>query len=447
AATSIFDAQLVWTTVGAAALIFLGAFETLAVTTIMPTISRELDGQALYSLAFSSTLAASVIGMVIAGRVSDTLGPARPLITALLVFTFGLLVSGLAQRMDVFIVGRFLQGLGSGAIIVALYVVVARLYPSRLHPKIFGLFAAAWVVPSLIGPLLAGVIAEQASWHWVFLGVGILVSVAAAAILPAIRLLLSQPATMAVRLPKRAAVAWSVLAAAAVMAISVGGEIRGPLAWLVAGGACAIALVALRPLLPSGAFSLRRGLSSTVVLRGMVAAAFYATEVYLPYLLSERYGLPAWLAGLILTVGAVSWAAGSLVQGRLSSAIAHEKVVVVGTLLLSVGIAVQFVTAYFLWPVSVAAAGWLIAGAGMGITFPRISTLVLSYSTVRDQGFNSAAMSIADAAGGAIAIAFTGLVFIAAGGLVGGIGFIAALALATVLAFAAVPVALRVRAP
>jgi MFS family permease len=442
---SIFAPQLWWTTIGAFALIFLGAFEVLAVTTIMPTISRDLDGQALYSVAFSSTLAASVIGMVLAGRWSDRTGPARPLIAAMAVFTVGLLVAGFAGTMTIFIVGRFLQGLGSGALIVALYVVVARLYPSALHPKIFGLFASAWVLPSLIGPPLAGVIAEQVSWHWVFFGVVVLVAAAAGAILPALRVLISQPMVAAGQTSGRGAIMWALVVALAVIGISIGGELEGPLAWPLALAALVIAVVALRPLLPAGALIFRRGLPTTVVLRGFFAAAFFSTEVYLPYLLNERYGLPPWLAGLILTVGAVSWATGSALQGRLGDHVPHSKVVVVGASLLSVGIATQFITAFLGLPVWISAAGWLIAGGGMGIAFPRISTLVLAHSTARDQGFNSAALSISDAAGGAIAIAFAGLVFSAVGGLENGRGFVAALALATVLALVAVPVAARVR--
>lgn len=442
---SIFSAHLRWTTIGAFALIFLGAFETLAVTTIMPTISRDLNGQALYSVAFSSTLAASVIGMVLAGQWSDRTGPAKPLIAAMVVFTLGLLAAGFAGTMGIFIAGRFLQGLGSGALIVSLYVVVARLYPAALHPKIFGLFASAWVLPSLIGPPLAGVVAEQISWHWVFFGVVFLVLAAASAILPAIRILMSQPVVPAEKSSGGRAVVWAIVAALAVMGISLGGERDGALAWPLAGGAFVIVIIALRPLLPTGSLSFRRGLPATIVLRGFFAAAFFSTEVYLPYLLNERYGLPAWAAGLILTVGAVSWAVGSALQGRLPESVSHGRVVVAGALLLSFGIATQFITAYFMLSLWVAAIGWLVAGAGMGITFPRLSTLVLSHSSARDQGFNSAALSISDAAGGAIAIAFSGLVFAAVGGLVDGAGFVAALGLATVVAIASVPVALRVR--
>jgi len=80
----------------------------------------------------------------------------------------------------------------------------------------------------------------------------------------------------------------------------------------------------------------------------------------------------------------------------------------------------------------------------MGLIFPRISTIVLAYSTERDQGFNSAAVSITDAAGGATAIAFAGLLFAAAGAASGG-GYIAALALTSVLALFAIPIAFRAR--
>jgi hypothetical protein len=50
----------------------------------------------------------------------------------------------------------------------------------------------------------------------------------------------------------------------------------------------------------------------------------------------------------------------------------------------------------------------------MGLVYPRLSTLTLAYSSTRDQGANSAALSIADAIGAAAAIAVLGLVFVSA---------------------------------
>ena len=77
--------------------------------------------------------------------------------------------------MELLVAGRLLQGFGGGATTVALYVVVARLYPPMLHPRVFAWFAAAWVIPSLIGPAGAGAIAQHLGWRWVFLGVALLV--------------------------------------------------------------------------------------------------------------------------------------------------------------------------------------------------------------------------------------------------------------------------------
>ena len=78
----------------------------------------------------------------------------------------------------------------------------------------------------------------------------------------------------------------------------------------------------------------------------------------------------------------------------------------------------------------------------MGLVYPRISTLVLSYSTEGNQGFNSSAMSISDNVGGATTIAFAGLLFVSFAGN----GFVAAFVLTTVIAVLAVPLAFRVRA-
>lgn len=66
-APSIWDRERIGVTVGAIALIFLGAIEALAVTTVMPVVSAALGDEALYAVAFAATLATSVIGMVACG--------------------------------------------------------------------------------------------------------------------------------------------------------------------------------------------------------------------------------------------------------------------------------------------------------------------------------------------------------------------------------------------
>jgi MFS family permease len=417
-------------TIGAWSLVFLAAFESLAVTTIMPIVTDDLNGRGLYALAFSSTLAAGVVGMVGIGSWADRRGPAVPLFTAIAVFAVGLAVAGTAVSMPVFVAARFLQGLGAGGMTVALYVLVAMVYPAALHIKIFGAFASAWVLPSMVGPAVAGFVADTLSWHWVFLGVVALVAVAAALMLPAVR---GRDRSPADRVPASAAdarrIAEAAVVAVAVVVLSSLGEMK---AWWLAPVAVAAIGVALRKLVPPGTYRVRAGLPATVVLCGVAGGVFFGTEVYLPLLLHDRYGLPSWLSGVTLTAAAVAWALASAVQGRLGDKLDPGTAIRAGAALLAGGAATELATVVLHLHPGVAAAGWFAAGAGMGTLYPRISTLVLALSKPGEEGFNTAAKSISDAVGGSASLAFAGLLFTVAP-FTGPFAFTTLLGLSTVL--------------
>jgi MFS family permease len=430
-----------WATVGTVSLVFLAAFEALAVTTIMPSVSADLHGRAWFSAAFSVTFAASVVGMVAGGLWSDRSGPRLPLLAAVVVFAGGLLLAGLAPGIELFVAARFLQGLGSGAMTVALYVVVARIYAPVDHPRIFGAFAAAWVIPSMVGPSIAGAVAEAFGWRWVFLGVVALGAVATVVLTPALRQLVDHPERSSVATGRRLLLA--VVVAAAVVALDVAGRASVTVGFVSAAVAVAVVVVAVRPLLPAGTLVVRRGLPSVVLLRGAIAATFFATEIYLPYLLQEHYHVAPWLSGATLTVGALGWAGASHVQARLGARLDHVAALRVGAVLLAAGIAGELVATAFQLSAVLIGTLWVLAGAGMGLMYPRISALVLAASTERDQGGNSAAMSIADAVGGATAISLAGLVFTAVGPATELAPFVAAFALTTALGLGAVLVSRR----
>jgi MFS family permease len=433
-------------TIGACSLVFLAAFESLAVTTIMPVVSRELDGASLYALAFAGPMATGVIGMVAAGNWSDRRGPALPLYASVALFVIGLIIAGTAASMPSLVAGRLVQGLGGGALTVALYVVVARVYPAGLHPGIFAAFSAAWVIPSLVGPFAAGIVAELLSWHWVFLGVVGLVVPAMVMIVPVLRGM--DPGGEQATLPPWATgrIAWAGLAALAVLGLNLSAGVTiaaVPAApALLAASAVVIALVAVRPLVPRGTLLARRGLPSVILTRGLAGAAFFWAEVYLPYLLFEQYGFPPTFAGLALTAGAVAWAGAAAIQGRLGTRLSHRTAVRIGSALVLAAIVLTLATAAFRLPAAVAIVGWTFAGGGMGLLYPRLSVMTLALSTKENEGFNSSAMSIADSLGGALALATTGIVFAAftttAESLAG------VFALTAVVAVAAVAVAPRV---
>lgn len=448
----IFHREYLLVTLGACALVFLAAFESLAVTTIMPLVSRELDGAAFYALAFAGPLATGVIGMVAAGNWSDRRGPVGPLYASVAMFVLGLLIAGTASTMPALVAGRLVQGLGGGAMTVALYVVIARVYPPVLHPKIFAAFSAAWVIPSLVGPFAAGIVAQVLSWHWVFLGVVGLVVPALLMIVPALRGLRGTPdagaregAAPKDMSPRKSTgsgrLAWAALAALAVLGLNLSSRL--PVAGgVVAVAAVVVALIAVRPLVPRGTLTARRGLPSVILTRGLASAAFFGAEVYLPYLLVERYSFSPTFAGLALTGGAVSWAAGSAVQGRLGSRLDHRRAVRTGAAMVLGAVVLVLVTTLLGWPAAVAIAAWVVAGGGMGVMYARLSVMTLALSTRDNEGFNSSAMSISDSLGGALSLATTGIIFAAFPTAVASFGGV--FALTALIGVAAVVVAPRV---
>lgn len=435
----LFGSDYRWATLGTVSLCFLAAFESLAVTTVMPVVSAQLNGADLYALAFSGPLATGIIGMVVGGNWADRIGPRAPLYSSVAAFILGLLIAGTATDMGILVAGRLVQGLGTGALIVSLYVVVARAFPAALHPSIFAGFAAAWVIPSLIGPFAAGAVTEVWGWHWVFLGVVGLVLTAMTMVVPAMRRI-SRPAP-----ERRRAVPWSLrrigwaaVAASAVLGLNLFPRIAA-IGGLLSGAAVVVALVAVRPLVPRGTLTARRGLPGVILIRGLIAAAFFGAEVYLPYLLVDHYAFAPTIAGLVLTFSALSWAAASWLQGRLGSRLTHTASIRIGSTVLVAAITLAFATVLLGLSPAVAIAGWAVAGGGMGLMYPRTSVLTLALSTAVDQGFNSSALSISDSLGSALALATTGIVF-------AGFSFAGVFAFAGVVAVAAVAMGVRVSA-
>jgi hypothetical protein len=260
-------------------------------------------------------------------------------------------------------------------------------------------------------------------------------------LVPALRGLPDNPEPSSVATAGRLVLA--AVVAGAVVALDLTGRTSATLGVVAAAGALVVVVLAVRPLLPAGTLAARRGLPAVVLLRGAIAATFFSTEIYLPYLLQEHYDVPAWLSGVTLTVGALGWSGASHVQARLGGRLDHHTALRVGAALLLAGVAGELVaTALELTPFLIGAA-WVLAGAGMGFMFPRISALVLAASTERDQGGNSAAMTISDAVGGATAISLAGLAFTAVGPSTDLAPFVAALALTTAFAVGALLVSRR----
>ncbi|MGA5419610.1 MFS transporter [Streptomyces lavendulocolor] len=404
--------------VGIVSVVMLIAFEATAVGTAMPVAARELHGVPLYAFGFSAYFTTSLFAMVLSGQWSDRAGPLAPVTTGIAAFGAGLLLSGTAGAMWLFVLGRAVQGLGGGMVIVALYVVVSRAYEERLRPAIMAAFAAGWVVPSIVGPLAAGTVTERLGWRWVFVGIPVLIVLPLALALPAIRRTASGPADPGAPRPpfdgRRIRLALGISLGAGLLQYA-GQDLRWASLVPAAAGAALLVPAALG-LLPRGTYRAARGLPSVVLLRGLAAGAFISAESFVPLMLVTERGLSPTLAGLSLAVGGATWALGSYLQSRPRVEPYRERLMVLGMLLVAGAVAAApgvLLPAVPVWTVGVA---WGVGCLGMGMVIASTSVLLLQLAAPGEAGTNSAALQISDGLSNAVLLTLGGAAFAALGG-------------------------------
>ncbi|MGW4795200.1 MFS transporter [Nonomuraea sp. NPDC004297] len=398
-------------TLGILLVVTLIAFEGMSVGVVMPAIAEELDALGLYGLSFSAFLIASLFMNVVAGLWSDRRGYPVPFLAGVVLFALGMALAGSAGSSGMFLVARAVQGLGGGAAIVALYVMIARVYAVEVRPKAFAAVSAAWVVPAMVGPSVAGFVGEQWGWRYVFYGIVPLVVPALLMLVPALRLSSatgSGPGTGPRSRPNAMTLAATATAAGAGLLLYAVDRLHVHAGWAGVGTAAGLALLGygLYRLLPPGALRLRRGLPTTVVMRGLYSAAFFGVNSFIPLALQHVKSFDARSAGIALTTGALGWSVGSFLQSRKAGE-AHRRIrfgagcVTVAILLCLLSV-LPGVSGWISVP------AWIVAGFGMGFGMTTISITAMKQSPLNEQGANSAALSVTDQLGSALSIGIGG---------------------------------------
>ncbi|NKX49275.1 MFS transporter, partial [Arthrobacter deserti] len=359
---------------------------------------------------------ASLLGSVLGGLWCDLRGP-RPAAAAGVGLTVaGLVLSGLAGHFWVFTAGRAVTGLGGGFVIVAVYVVIGQAYPQKLQPVVFGWMAAAWVVPSLVGPLAAGLVAQYLSWRLVFYGVAPLVLAATLAVWPGIRRLGVRqgpaPGTEPAPGGRRRALRGLALSGGVLLAqwAAYGAAAgAGASLYVLAAAGAVLALAALPGLMPAGILRLRRGLPSVVLTRAAINVAFFGAEAFIPLMLVASHGMEPATAGLTLTAGALGWSIGSFLQAKAGRR--RHRLLVLGPGLLAACLALLVPASGPQVPFWGLAAVWALAGLAMGLALSTTSVLILKLSAPAEQGRNSSSLQLADQLGGVVGTAGAGGLF------------------------------------
>jgi MFS family permease len=392
----------------------------------MPIVAKDLGGLDLYGWVFSAFFLGSLLGIVVAGIMIDRGGLTRPFLTGVGLFSLGLLIGGLAPTMGVLVAARAIQGLGAGAIPAVAYVSIGRALPERLRPRMFATLSTAWVIPGVIGPSIAGLVAENLHWRLVFLGLLPLIAIAVFLTLPAIRAVAPAP-DEAEDEHRVAEDARRRLPRAIVLVIGAGMTVAGlsnvgpaPIALIVAG--VLVAVPAFARLTPPGTIRAARGMPTAVLLRGFLTFAFFCADAYVPLAIQGWRGEPAIVSGLVFTASTLSWTGGAWIQAHRIERIGPLRFLVTGFVVLMLGIGGFALILIPSVPLIVAVVAWSVAGLAMGLSYSTLSIVVLRESPPEVQGASTAGLQLSDVLGTSLGTGLGGAL-VAAGVRAGGAGW------------------------
>lgn len=352
--------------------------------------------------------------LLLAGRLGDLLGRRRVFLAGMAVFTVASVACGLATSPAMLVAARFVQGAGgalTSSVVLGMIVTTFR-DDADDRARAIGAFSFAAAAGASIGLVLGGVIAQAASWHWVFF---VNAPIGVAAIVVAHRVLPDEPG---LGVAAGADVPGALLATAAIMAgvlAIVGTTDHG---WA---GARTLGLLGVAGALLAG-FVVRQARARTPIvplriLRGRAvvgANAIYALLVggmfgfqFMVALYLQRVsGYSPGRVGLaIAPVAAAIGAVSLLVSPRLGRRFGPRRALVPGLATIVVGIAwlcrlpTDSTYAVDLFP------AFVLMGIGFGLAQPAITALAMSEATEADSGLTSGLFTTTQQVSGAIGLA------------------------------------------
>jgi len=434
------------------------------VTTILPSVVKDIGGLEYYAWATSLFVVASIIAAGVASRLVEWIGYRAACLLALLVFSLGSAGCALAPHMMWLLAARTVQGFGGGVLVALSYAMIRVVFAPPLWSRAMALMSGMWGISTLSGPAIGGMFAQAGSWRgafWALLPAAVVLAFL-------VQFTLKVPAeTRSEEKPNSIPILKILLLAAAVLSVSaaslfssailnVGGivfgiALIGLIAWLEQRGGTR--------LLPSGAFSLRSRIGALYATMILMILGL-TTEIYVPYFLQVIQGHSPLLAGYLTGIMSCGWTLAALLFSSYSGARARfvmkagPLVVIVALLALSFMLpSTAAMNDYGLLPLCIAL---VLVGFGIGMGMPHLMAKILS-SAHPDEG-SLAAYSLttvqlfATAIGAALAGMATSLAGLAdPGGLPGAANaaqwLFICFAAAPILAFFAVRQALRLNAP
>lgn len=145
------------------------ALDATSLSVALPIIAQKLNGSAIEAFwSGTSFLLTSTVLQPIFASFSHIFGRKPILMLSLAFFAAGAVVCALSKNFTHMLVGRSIQGVGGGGIIVLTDIIITDIIPLRERGKWFGFVSIMWAIGSVTGPVIGGAFAEKVSWTWIF---------------------------------------------------------------------------------------------------------------------------------------------------------------------------------------------------------------------------------------------------------------------------------------
>ena len=158
-----------WVVVLTAIGSFMGALDTLVVSTAIPTIRVDLGASVsqlewtvnAYNLSFAVTL-------VTAAALGDRFGRRRLYAIGLVVFALASVASAVSPNVGWLIASRAVQGVGAAFMMSLGLALLSAAFPAERRGTAIGLFSAVTGLAVASGPLVGGAVVNGLDWTWIF---------------------------------------------------------------------------------------------------------------------------------------------------------------------------------------------------------------------------------------------------------------------------------------
>ena len=420
-------AELLWGRNGLRSLALAGgvalhAVNVYIVTTILPSVVKDIGGLSYYAWNTTLFIVASILGSALSPKIMDAFGLRRAFLIAIVIFALGTAGCALAPNMPWMLVGRTWQGLGGGFLLGLSYSAVRIVFDARLWSRAMVLVSSMWGVATLAGPAIGGVFAQTGHWRLAFWAV--LPIAAGLALLVITQLTEKAPGNgTSVKAP----LGKISLLALSVLVVSVA-SLSQQLVWNAAGIAAGLLLTvfiakadnrATTRLLPTGSYSITGSLGSLYACVCLLSIGV-TTEIYIPYFLQMIHGKSPLLAGYWTALMSAGWTMGSFISsGRKPSIV--NRLILAGPVVSAISLGALAV----MMPMnSLTDAGmdsiWLIVpllgvGVGVGLCWPNILTRIFMSAPKGQENIASAAITTLQLYAMAMGAALAGMVTNAAG--------------------------------